>query len=393
MSRRVVVKFGGADLSTGERVRRAAEMVKNSGYREVVVVVSAMGKTTDNLIGYLSEIGEVADRDYADVIAMGERISARVFSSALKSLGLESTYFDPQQERWPIITNSDFRSAKPILAETKRLVKKYLEPLLGECVPVVCGFLGKDDAGNITTLGRGGSDTTAVLLGNCLEADEIILVKETEGVLSADPKIVPEAKPLKELSVEEMFSLAHGGAKIIRSEALRYKLPTQRLRVVSFSSGNLSEGGTEITGVFQSNSMEINGHEGLVALTLIGRINSENLSKLFSALGDSPIFGVSTGGVSVTVFTRLKDTSEMIKRLHHLSCFKAVTSREGVGVVELINPAFVDSPGWIAKISGVLSSKGINILEITTSKATINVFIDEKRIDEALAVMGDLVEA
>lgn len=393
MSRRVVVKFGGADLSTGEKVRKAAEMVKNSDYGEVVVVVSAMGKTTDNLIGYLSAIGKAADSDYADVIAMGERVSARIFSSALKSLGVESTYFDPQQERWPIITNSDFKSGKPNIAETKRLIRKYLEPLLGECIPVICGFLGKDESGDITTLGRGGSDTTAVLLGNCLRADEIILVKETEGVLSADPEIVPEAKPLKELSVNEMFSLAHGGAKIIRHEALKYKLPTQRLRVVSFSSGNLQVGGTEITGVFKSNFMKINSHRGLTALTFIGKINFENLSKLFSALEKRPIFGVSTGGSSVTVFTKIEDTYGIIRRLHSLGCFKAVSSREEIGVVELINPAFVDSPGWIAKVSSVLSSKEINIFEITTSKATINVFVDENRIDEALYVIGDLVEA
>jgi len=390
MPRRVVVKFGGSDLSTGSRVRKAAEMIKESGYEEIVVVVSAMGKTTDTLIDCLSEIGEVDDSSYAEIVAMGERISARVFSSTLKSLGVESTYFDPQQSRWPIITDSNFRNAKPNFLETKKRVKNILEPLLGNCIPVVCGFLGKDREERTTILGRGGSDITATLLGNCLEADEIILVKETEGVLSANPNIVSEAKPLSILTVEEMFALAHGGAKIIHPEALKYKLPTQRLRFVSFFSDIFPEGGTEITGVFKSYSTEIEKHRGLTALTLIGNMNTENLSRLFSALGNHEIFGVSTGGNSITVFAKVGASKRMVRQLHDLGCFKAVSSREGVGVVKLLNPDFIDSPGWIARISRALAEKGINILEMTTSKAAINVFLDEKRLNEALAVLGDL---
>jgi aspartate kinase len=390
LPRRVVVKFGGADLSTGSNVRKAAEMVKESGYEEIVVVVSAMGKTTDQLIGYLSEIGEIDDSDYSETLAVGERISARIFSSTLKSLGVESTYFDPQQIRWPIITDSNFKNAKPDLAETRKRIKKNLEPLLGGCVPVVCGFLGKDYEERTTLLGRGGSDITATLLGNCLEADEIILVKETEGVLSADPNVVPDAEPLSKLTVEEMFSLAYGGAKIIHPEALKYKLPRQRLRVVSFSSGSLSETGTELTGVFKSNSMEINSNRGLTALTLIGDINSENLSRLFSTLGNKEILGISTGGSSVTVFAKVENSKRMVRQLHDLGCFKAVSSRERVGVVKLLNPDFIDSPGWVARISGVLADKGINILEITTSKAAISVFVDENKLNEALAVLGAL---
>ena len=390
MPRRVVVKFGGADLSTGSKVRKAAEMVKESGYDEVVVVVSAMGETTDHLIGYMSEIGEIDDSNYSEIVAMGERISARIFSSTLKLLDVESTYFDPQQPRWPIITDSNFRNAKPDLAETRNRVKKDLEPLLGSCVPVVCGFLGKDHDGFTTLFGRGGSDITATLLGNCLEADEIILVKETKGVLSADPAVVSHAEALSELTVEEIFSLALGGAKIIHPEALKYKLPTQRLKFISFSSGRFSETGTEITGVFKSNSMEISSHQGLTALTLVGDITSENLSRLFSTLRNKEIFGISTGGSSVTVFAKVEDSKHIVRQLHALGCFKAVSSHEHVGVIKLLNPEFIDSPGWVATISGVLADKGINILEITTSKATISVFVDEKKLGEAIAVLGDL---
>jgi len=234
---RAVVKFGGADLSTGEKIRKAAEMVAKSGYRETVVVVSAMGGTTNSLINVLSSIGGVSDREYADVVSMGERTSARIFCSALRAQGANAIYVDPDMDEWPIITDSHYRDAKPDIEETCTRIKRYLEPMLGETILVVCGFLGLDRSGNITTLGRGGSDTTSLILANCLNAQEVVLVKETQGVMTADPKVVADAKPLRNLDIHEMFALAHGGAKIIKAEALRYKLPNQRLRVVSFSSG------------------------------------------------------------------------------------------------------------------------------------------------------------
>jgi aspartokinase len=123
---------------------------------------------------------------------------------------------------------------------------------------------------------------------------------------------------------------------------------------------------------------------------LIGDINSENLSRLFSALGNKEIFGISTSGSSITVFARIEDSKRMSRKLHDLGCFKAVSSRGHVGIAKLLNPEFIDSPGWVAKISGSLADKGINILEITTSKASISVFVDEKRLDEALQVLSGL---
>ncbi|MEM2728704.1 MAG: aspartate kinase, partial [Candidatus Bathyarchaeia archaeon] len=236
MGSRVVVKFGGADLSSGERIRKAAEMVVKSGFKEIVVVVSAMGSTTDNLIKIISQIGCINDKDYADIVSMGERTSARIFCSALKALGADAIYIEPGRDEWPIITDSNFRDAKPLMEETCKRVNEHIEPLLSQGkIVVVCGFLGVDKDGNVTTLGRGGSDTTALILANCLKADEVILVKETEGVLSADPRIVQNPRTMEKVDIYEMFALAHGGAKIIKAEALKYKLPGQKLRVVSFS--------------------------------------------------------------------------------------------------------------------------------------------------------------
>jgi len=299
------VKFGGAELRCGESLRKAAEMIKESCFKEIAVVVSAMEKTTDNLIDCVKSIGEVDDADYADIVSMGERMSARIFCSALKALSIKSIYFDPQREDWPIITDSNFRQAEPDLEETRKRVKAHVEPLLGEYVPVICGFIGKDREGRVTTLGRGGSDITATLLGNCLKADEVILVKNTEGVLFTDPEIVPNARPLRKILVEEMFSLAHGGAKIVHPKALRYKLPEQKLRVVSFYKG-LSSGGTEIIGAF-SNPFEVKSYNGLCAITLVGEINAANLEKVFSILARERIIGISTGKNSITIFVEMND--------------------------------------------------------------------------------------
>jgi aspartate kinase len=392
VSNRVVIKFGGADLSTGERISRAAEMVVKSPYKEIVVVVSAMGKMTDNLINTVSQIGNVTDEDCAEILSMGERASARVFCSALRAMGAKAALIDPANDNWPIVTDSSFRDAEPNLEKTTALAQKFLAPLLGTTLPVVCGFLGKDDEGRVTTLGRGGSDTTALLLAKCLGADEIILVKEAGGVLSADPQIVAGARFLDSLDIHEMFDLAQGGAKIVKPEALKYKLPNQKLRIVSFSSDSLAVGGTEISGSFNPNSAEMDSLEDLLAINVVCEVNAENLREIFAVLSQNPIYGVSSGRKSLTVFTSGGNVNEIINRLHSVKGFKAISHRENVALLQINHPMFIDSPGGVARISTALSREGINIIEVTTSKATINVFIEESQLKKAMEAISDVFE-
>ena len=271
------------------------------------------------------------------------------------------------------------------------LIKKHLEPILANTVPVVCGFLGRDENGRTTTLGRGGSDTTALLIANCLEADEVILVKETEGVLSADPDLVSKARLIQKLDIHEMFALALGGAKIIKPGALKYKLPDQKLRVVSFSSPDISCGGTEITGSFDSNSAEIKVHRNLSAISVVCEVNSENLREFFSALGQRAMYGICTGKKSITAFVSSENLKETINCIHKLGSVIGVSAKSGVGAIEVNHPDFIDSPGCLAKICGALSLKNINIIEVTTSKATISVFVDEKKFKEASEALGEVI--
>ena len=393
VSNRVVIKFGGADLATGEKVSQAAQMVADANYKEKIVVVSAMGKTTDSLLYMTSQIGDVSDADYAELISMGERVSARFFCSALRALGAKAELFDPCKDNWPLITDSKFRNAIPDMKKTTERTKKFLAPLLATAIPVVCGFIGKDHYGRITSLGRGGSDTTALVLAKCLDADEVILVKETSGVLSADPKIVSVARSLDKLDVHEMFDLAQGGAKIVKPEALLYKQPNQVLRVVDFSSGNLSVGGTEITGSLDIDSSYILSHQDLIAVNVVCEVNAENLSRVFSALSQKPIYGVSSGSRSITLFTSDGDIAEVIRKLHDVPNFKAVSHRENVAMLQVRHPTFIESPGAVAALSTALSQQGINIIEVTTSKATINVFIEENQIKRAKEAISNVFKS
>ena len=383
MGSRAVIKFGGADLSTGEKISKAAKMVAEAHYEEIIVVVSAIGKTTDDLLTTMSQIDNLNDSDYAEIISMGERSSARFFCSALHAIGAKAELFDPSNSNWPLITDSNYRNAKPDIEKTIAATKAFLVPILGTAIAVVCGFIGKNENGRITCLGRGGSDTTALVLAKCSDADEVILVKETSGVLSADPKIVSNARSLSKIDIHEMFDLAQGGAKIVKPEALRYKLPSQTLRVVDFSSGNLVAGGTEITGSFDLHSAEIKSLQGLLAINVVCEVKAENLTKVFSALSPKPIYGVSSGRKSITVLTSDGNVTEVIRKLHDIKDFKAVSHRENVAMLQISHPEFVDSPGGVAAISNALSREGINIIEVTTSKATINVFIEESQLNRA----------
>ncbi len=392
MGSRVVIKFGGADLSTSEKIARAARLIVGSPYKEIVVVVSAMGKMTDSLVGTVSQLGNVRDEDYAEIVSMGERVSARVFCSALRAAGAKAEFVDPANAEWPIITDSRFRDAKPDVEKTAALAQKFLAPMLTSAIPVVCGFLGKDSGGKVTTLGRGGSDTTALLLAKCLGADEIILVKDTDGVLSADPKIVANTRFLDNLDIHEMFDLAQGGAKIVKPEALKYKLPNQKLRIVSFTSDNLAVGGTEIVGSFSPNSAEMESHESLLALNVVCEVNAANLREIFAVLSQNAVYGVSSGRKSITVFTSGGNVRAVINRLHSLEGFKAISHREHVAMLQISHPVFIDSPGGVARISTALSHEGINIIEVTTSKATINVFIEENQLRKAKEAIKNVSE-
>ena len=226
--KKIVVKFGGSSLADHERLSKAVAAVVNEAQRgtRIAVVVSAMGKTTDVLMSTAKNTsnGKLEKRELDDILSMGERTSVRIFAAALRTNGVESRYFDPLDDDWPIITDAAFSNANPLLDECEKRIRERVLPIVEKgIVPVIAGFVGRTIDGRITTLGRGGSDTTAFILAEALNADEVVLVTDADGIMSGDPKIVASPRRLSEIDVNTLVGLADSGAKFIHSKALKYK--------------------------------------------------------------------------------------------------------------------------------------------------------------------------
>lgn len=387
---RVVIKFGGVSLGTGEKVRVAAQAVRDAGFEEKVVVVSAPGRTTDQLLDLVSSFEEKIDeREYAEILSMGERTSVKVFSSALRALGIHVDTLDPADPDFPIVTNENHLNAVVDMESTRKAVQKKILPLLGKSVVVVPGFVGRCSQG-VTVLGRGGSDITATVLGSCLDAEQVILVKETAGVMSADPKVVNDAHSVDTISIGEMYALAHGGAKVVRPEALFYKSPRQRLRVVQFGT-RLDEGGTEVTGYMDPDRPAFATERSLQELTIVTEGDGNVLPEVAKVL-EKNLVGIGTASTSTTFFFRGPDWKEVCIKVHGMAGVKAVSGRAGVGCISLIHPRLVDQPGIVAKAATILSLNGINIYEVTSSKGSMSLFIEDGVVDTALRLLEESVK-
>jgi aspartate kinase len=258
--RKIVVKFGGSSLADHEKLAKAVNAVSKEAKKgnRIAVVVSAMGKTTDILMNTMKNTanGKLQKHELDDILAMGERTSVRVFAAALRTNNVQSCYLDPLDNRWPIITDAAFSNANPILNECTTRIQKHILPMVENgTVPVIAGFIGRTLDGKITTLGRGGSDTTAFILAEALQADEVALVTDADGIMSGDPKIVANPKTLPEIDVSTLVGLADSGAKFIHSKALKYKpqsrqrrlKPERHLNHRSFSNRTRRGNSTQLT--------------------------------------------------------------------------------------------------------------------------------------------------
>lgn len=208
--------------------------------------------------------------------------------------------------------------------------------------------------------------------------------------MSADPKLVPGAKALDRISAYEMYVLANGGAKVIKAEALKYKLSEQKLRIVSFAEG-LRSHGTEIYGSLNSDSFEIRERRNLVAISMLSEINPENLTKFFSTLG-KPVYGMSTAQGSLTFFASSDEVQEMVRELHNSGVCKAIASRGRIAMIELTHSTLTGSSRVAEKVTSSLMSRGLDIVDIRTNKASTNIFVDEAQLECAMRVVRELVE-
>ncbi|ARG97999.1 aspartate kinase [Legionella micdadei] len=397
----LVQKFGGTSLATLKHINHAADIVtkaKQAGHK-VVVIVSAMSGETDRLIGLANEISEFPDeREYAALVATGEQVSMALMAMALINRGIHARSYTGGQAR--IQTCSQFKKARIQAIDTTPILKD----LEHDRVVVIAGFQGVDKDGNITTLGRGGSDTTAVAIAAALNADECQIYTDVDGVYTTDPRIVPDAKRLEQITFEEMLELSSLGAKVLQIRAVefagKYNIP---LRVLSSSQ----EGpGTLIT-YQQKSSME--------APMVTGIAFSRNEAKItLTGVPDKP--GLASGilteiseiGVNIdmivqhlsandkTDFTFTVHRDEYQATLNKLNQLvkdfgaNSVIGSNGLAKLSLVGAGLKSHPEVASIMFRTLASKGINIQLIATSEIKISVLIDAAMLDEGVRALHSI---
>lgn len=394
----IVQKYGGTSVGSIERIRNVAQRVakfKALGH-QLVVVVSAMSGETDRLIALAKEIQKDPDPRELDVLlSTGEQVTIALLAMALKDLGLKARSYTGSQVR---ILTDDAHTKARILSIDEESIRRDLAS--GQVV-VVAGFQGVDAAGNITTLGRGGSDTTAVALAAALKADECQIYTDVDGVYTTDPRIVPEARRLKTITFEEMLEMASLGSKVLQIRAVefagKYKV---RLRVLS-SFDDEGEG-TLIT--FEEDSMEqpiISGiafNRDEAKLTIVGvpdkpGIAAHILGPIAEANIDVDMIVQNVGVDGSTDFSFTVHRNDLKKAMEVLSTVKtAIGARDVLGddriaKVSLVGVGMRSHAGIASKMFKALADENINIQMISTSEIKISVVVDDKYMELAVRAL------
>jgi aspartate kinase len=398
----IVQKYGGTSMGSPERIREVARRVQrfvNEGH-QLVVVVSAMSGETNRLLGLAKEVNPEAHPRELDVIAStGEQVSIGLLSIALHKLGLKAKSYTGFQV--PIRTDDAFSKAR-ILAIEEENVRRDLAD--GNVV-VVAGFQGIDVNGNITTLGRGGSDTTGVALAAALKADECQIYTDVDGVYTTDPRIVPEARRLDTITFEEMLELASLGSKVLQIRSVefagKYKV---KLRVLSsFTDVNSTDMGTLIT--FEEEDMEqaiISGiafNRDEAKITVLGVPDRPGIA--FAILGpiaeanidvDMIIQNASTEGMTDFSFTVHRNEYKHAMRILEGKVkgeikAKGIVGDDRIAKVSLVGIGMRTHAGIASRMFGCLAREGINIQMISTSEIKTSVVVDEKYMELAVRVL------
>lgn len=396
----IVVKWGGSCLSNPEDVLLAAKKILEEVHRKrkVIVVVSALSGVTNQLLydSNKSTSESISKEDLDEILSMGERTSARMMTSSLKSLGIKAIEIDPTSNLWPIFTDSQFGNANIKMKETKEAVNKRIIPLLlEEKIPVIGGFIGLSPEGKITTLGRGGSDLTAVVLGNCIDAEEVIFVKDVEGVLSADPKKVSDTHKIESLDIDAAYSLVAAGAKIIQPKALIYKKNTIVLRVVGFGASSLS-GGTIIIGELDTGLNAKLFPSPLSMITLITNNSSlENVSRILSAISmvNGEMLGLTVSPTSILLY--INNPSNLVQQLHEMireeEIAKAIHCVDSLSMMIISGYGLENIPGIMEVIVAPLSKENVNLYGVFTISSSIRIFVPWNEREKALSSVNNVL--
>ena len=390
----IVCKFGGTSVASPERIKKVAQrlvMRRQEGH-QVVAVVSAMGKTTDELVGLAAALNsDPPAREMDRLLSTGEQVSMTLLAMAIEARGYKAMSFTGRQAG--IETDGTHAKAKIVKVHNERI----MDALSRGYIPVVAGFQGIDAAGDITTLGRGGSDTTAVAVAWGIGADVCEIYSDVDGVYTADPRICPRAKKLDQISYEDMLELSGAGAGVLQMRAVEF---ARKFDVVIHSRSAFSDAeGTYIkeeTDMMEEAVITGIAHDtSEVKVTIRGVPDTSGVAaKVFSALAgnavsvDMIIQNVSEDGLTDISFTcpggDLKRAEETLSRvLPDIKAREYVVDKD-IAKVSLVGTGMKSSPGVAAKAFSTLGENNINILAISTSPIRLSVVIDSAQVAEAV---------
>jgi aspartate kinase len=396
----VVQKYGGSSVADAVGIKRVAQRVaeaKRAG-NDVVVVVSAMGDTTDELIDLAQQVSPLpAGRELDMLLTAGERISMALLAMAIGNLGQEARSFTGSQAG--VITDGSHGKAKIIDVTPGRIQ----QALSTGAVAIVAGFQGvSQDTKDITTLGRGGSDTTAVALAAALDADVCEIYSDVDGVFTADPRIVPAARKRDRISYEEMLEMAACGAKILHLRcveyARRYKMPIHVRSSFSQKTGTwISDDDAEVDNMEQAIIAGVAHDRSEAKITVVGVPDKVGeAARIFEALStaqinlDMIVQNVSAAATNLTdiSFTLPRDDGQVamaaLAQLKDEVGYDSLLYDDRIGKVSLIGAGMRSHPGVTAKFFAALAAAGVNIEMISTSEIRISVIVDESQVDDAV---------
>ncbi|MDA0720274.1 MAG: aspartate kinase [Proteobacteria bacterium] len=404
----LVMKFGGTSVANLDRIARAAKRVAvevANGY-DVIAIVSAMSGKTNELVGWVSETSPLYDaREYDAIVSSGENVTAGLMALRLQEMDIPARSWQGWQV--PVLTTDAHASARIEEIPTKNITAKFGE---GMKVAVVAGFQGVSAAGRITTLGRGGSDTTAVAFAAAFGAERCDIYTDVDGVYTTDPRITSKARKLDKISFEEMLELASLGAKVLQTRsvelAMRYKV---RLRVLSSFEEPSDSAGTLVCD--EEEIMESNVVAGVAysrdeaKMTLISVADRPGIAAaIFGPLSDAGVNvdmivqNISEEGRTDMTFSCPKDqVLRAEKAMNDAKTsgainFHDLVADEGVAKVSVVGIGMRSHTGVAAKMFKVLYAEGINIKVITTSEIKISVLIDRKYMELAVQALHDAFE-
>lgn len=391
-----VQKFGGTSVGTLERIQHVAQLIEKT-YREghqLVVVLSAMSGETDRLTKMANALhADPDDREMDVLLSSGERVTIALMAMVLRSLGVKARSFTGRQVG--IVTDGAHTKARISRVDTKR-VRAALQDGV---VPIVAGFQGINEASDVTTLGRGGSDLTAVVLASALKADTCFIYTDVDGVYTADPNMVPSARRLDKISYEEMLELASLGAKVLQTRSVELAAKRQVPMEVrsSFRDGPGTRVVKEDTDMEQVLVSGITGDRNQAKVTVVGVPDQPGIAaKIFVAIAEAAINvdmiiqNVSQDSLTDISFTvprgDLKSAIPLVQDLAKAVGARTVEVTEAIAKVSLVGVGMRSHSGVAARMFATLSRDGINIMMISTSEIKISCVVEEKYME--LAVRG-----